>query len=296
MTLAAAAGMANAHRRGTGAGGHRRVPVGDDAEGAFPQTGTASRLVDDEVIGSSRSWDMARRMLAPLVALLVVLGLVSGVAVGYSMSSATPAAPIRVMPLGDSLTYGYPTVGGYRIRLAQLTAEAGMSVDFVGTLQHGPPELADKDHEGHGGLRIDELTPQVAAWVDAGQPDIVLLHVGTNDVAQEYQMEQAPSRLQALVEIVCQRRPGVRLVVASIGARDNPWTVLTDYNAGIQGVVATVRKGGCNAQFLDMNKVMRMADLPDDAHPNETGYRKMADSWFPVLRKTYDELRQEAGA
>jgi hypothetical protein len=231
---------------------------------------------------------MGRRTVASLVAVVLLTGLVSA----YSLSGPTTESPIKVMPLGDSITYGHPGTGGYRVELARLASEAGMSIDFVGTLHHGPPELTDKDHEGHGGWRIDELTPHIASWMAAGQPEIVLLHIGTNDVAEEYEMEQAPARLQALVQGICGARPGVRLIVASIGARDNPWNVLTDYNAAMPAVVDAARKDGCKAQFLDMNRAVLMADLPDKAHPNETGYSKMAESWFPVLRSTYDELRQ----
>ncbi len=236
-----------------------------------------------------RRWETwGRRALFALVASSLLIGL------HLVERSPSPEAvvPVRVMPLGDSITYGYPDTSGYRVGLAQLASQAGESIDFVGTLQHGPPELADKDHEGHGGWRIDQLTPNIASWMASGRPDIVLLHIGTNDVAENHEMAQAPARLQALLESICRNGPGVRLVVASIGARDNRWDVLTDFNAAIPGVVETVRSSGCNARFLDMNKALVQADLPDGAHPNKTGYDKIANSWFPVLRSAYAELRQ----
>ena len=40
-----------------------------------------------------------------------------------AVSAQTP--PIRIMPLGDSITNGYPVAGGYRGRLYQILTAAG---------------------------------------------------------------------------------------------------------------------------------------------------------------------------
>ena len=229
-----------------------------------------------------------RRLLASLAAVVLLVGLVTG----FAVYRATAQTPVRVMPLGDSLTYGYPDTGGYRVGLDRMVLQAGMSVDFVGSLHDGPPGLADQDHEGHGGWRIDQLTPHVDEWMAAAEPDVVLLHIGTNDIADKYQMETAPERLRTLVQTICRARPGVRVVLASVGASDVTWDVLTDYNGAMPRLVADAQREGCHARFLDMNKVMVQADFPDGAHPTVEGYAKMADAWFPVLRSTYDEVRQ----
>ena len=101
------------------------------------------------------------------------------------------------MPLGDSITRGKGdgnlSVGGYRAFLEDQLAAGGYSFDFVGSLVEGPPSLADKDHEGHGGLRIDQIGAQVQAWLGAADPDVVLLMIGTNDITQNYDLANAPA-------------------------------------------------------------------------------------------------------
>ncbi|HEX9060246.1 MAG TPA: GDSL-type esterase/lipase family protein, partial [Clostridia bacterium] len=87
----------------------------------------------------------------------------------------------KVMLLGDSITTGYPSTGGYRPFLWDLFCEKKIKVDFVGSRSGGPPELPDKDNEGHGGWTALQLAEGVKEWVDEYKPDTVLLMAGTND-------------------------------------------------------------------------------------------------------------------
>ena len=93
------------------------------------------------------------------------------------LSTAAAPPPIRVLPLGDSITYGYPVPGGYRLPLYQLLTNAGYNVDFTGTqTDNGAPELFDPDHEGHPGWTIrgiNSIVPDVLAATD--DPDVILL-------------------------------------------------------------------------------------------------------------------------
>src|ERR1035437_990497 len=101
---------------------------------------------------------------------------------------AQSVPPTRIMPLGDSITQGCcsTTEGGYRTKLyADLTAPAsGFNVDFVGTLSdvNANPLLPDHDHEGHGGYHIETIRNNIAFWSKKVEdPDVILLHIGTND-------------------------------------------------------------------------------------------------------------------
>ncbi|RKY75945.1 SGNH hydrolase, partial [candidate division KSB1 bacterium] len=51
----------------------------------------------------------------------------------------------KIMPLGDSITYGDST-GGFRDDLHTLLSDEGVDFDFVGSLQSGT--LPDRDNEG----------------------------------------------------------------------------------------------------------------------------------------------------
>ena len=85
----------------------------------------------------------------------------------FATTAQGQPAPIRIMPLGDSITYGYSSLsspGGYRAPLYQLLTNAGFNVDYIGTLTNNPaPSLPDWDQEGHPGWRIDEIDSNTRA-------------------------------------------------------------------------------------------------------------------------------------
>jgi lysophospholipase L1-like esterase len=101
------------------------------------------------------------------------------------------------MPLGDSLTSGIesdtpavlPMVDqrvGYRLALYNLLVKEGYLVDFVGSLEDGAGAgLADPDHEGHGGFTQTQVAGEVNRWLNQNPADVVLLHIGTNDLPRQ---------------------------------------------------------------------------------------------------------------
>ena len=112
--------------------------------------------------------------------------------------SAEPEGPVRIMPLGDSLTSGYRVPGGYRPQLHDGLTASGWSFDFVGSIS-SPTDMADPDHEGHNTYVIDELITTTAEMVPLYEPDIVLLLIGTNDVVSQKALSEAPDRLAELL-------------------------------------------------------------------------------------------------
>src|SRR6266850_1587438 len=145
-------------------------------------------------------------------------------------ASATPP-PIRILPLGDSITYGYSVPGGYRLPLYQLLTNAGYNVDFVGTqIDNGAADLPDPDHEGHSGWTIrgiNAIAQDVLAATD--DPDVVLLLIGVNDYNQNDDLANAHTRLQGLVENLATNRPSAKIIVANLLA-----TTLQPQDAEIQ--------------------------------------------------------------
>ena len=95
------------------------------------------------------------------------------------------------MPLGDSITESNMGQHSYRYYLWHMLINDGYQVNFVGSrhgVGNGPPANADfdMDHEGHAGWRADEILNHIQAWATAASPDVVLLHIGTNDVCQRH--------------------------------------------------------------------------------------------------------------
>jgi lysophospholipase L1-like esterase len=193
---------------------------------------------------------------------------------------------LTVMPLGDSITDGLNGTGGYRSDLWQLFQTDARFVDFVGSQAAGPVQLGDKNHEGHPGWRIDQVDAQVTGWLTGYQPDVVLLHIGTNDVIQNYALSQAPSRLSALIDHITTAVPGAEVYVSTIvpcadAGKDGQTQA---YNATIPGIVQAKANLGRHVHLVDMHAATSTADLSSDGvHPSNGGYSKMAARWYAEL-------------
>ncbi len=223
-----------------------------------------------------RSWLAGAAVLAVVAA--GVLGRVGA-------ASAESNGGVRVMPLGDSITEGTQVPGGYRIGLWQRMASGGYQVDFVGSQFNGPAQLGDHDHEGHPGWRIDQIDANVVGWLNTYQPHTVLLHIGTNDVLQNYNVSTAPNRLSTLIDHITATVPSAEVFVAQIIPLANAGqdaTVRT-FNAAIPAIVQSKVSAGKHVHLVDMHSALTAADLTDGIHPTAAGYDKMAAVWNSAL-------------
>jgi lysophospholipase L1-like esterase len=193
---------------------------------------------------------------------------------------------VRVMPLGDSITEGTQVPGGYRIGLWQRVTAGGYQVDFTGSQYNGPATLGDHDHEGHPGWRIDQLDANIAGWLRTSTPHTVLLHIGTNDVLQNYDVSRAPDRLSGLVDRITGTAPDAEVFVATITplAGDAREAAVRTFNAAVPGIVQRNRNAGKHVHLVDMHAALTTAELIDGVHPTAAGYDKMAAAWFAALK------------
>ncbi|MER5766390.1 FG-GAP-like repeat-containing protein [Streptomyces sp. NPDC001985] len=188
---------------------------------------------------------------------------------------------LTVMPLGDSITEGAgsSTRSSYRAALWPRLTGRTTALDFVGSQRHG--QLPDTDHEGHSGWLIDGLSANIDGWLAAARPNVVLLHIGTNDMDRNHQVATAPARLAGLIDQIVAASPATTVLVASLVPSTSPAVQarVTAYNAQIPGIVAERRAVGHKVEHVDMSAVTT-ADLRDRLHPNDAGYVKMADAFF----------------
>jgi lysophospholipase L1-like esterase len=201
---------------------------------------------------------------------------------------------ITIMPLGDSITYGQgsSTGAGYRLPLWKDLRARGFPLDFVGSLQTGPASF-DRDHEGHPGWRIKQITAEIINWLMTYRPRIILLHIGTNDFVKNDDPTQAPTRLSQLLNLITTTLPGATVIVAQIlplprSARLNAEVVA--YNATIPRMVQADVAQEKHVQYVDMYHAVPPSMLPDQIHPNDAGYTLMAKVWLhallPLLRRS----------
>ena len=220
-------------------------------------------------------------LLASLAA--SVLGLGATVA-----PAAAATAPLKIMPLGASMTYGYNSTdgNGYREVLRKhLVDEGGLSIDYVGSMKSGT--MADPDNEGHSGYRIDQVAAGTDAWLAAAKPSLVLLNVGTNDTIQNYQLATAPDRLSALIDKILTDDPGVTVMASTV--MPTPDTARNDLvkalNAKLPAIVAAKAAAGKKVHLVDIYSALTLADIgPDKIHPTDAGYAKIADRWYADLK------------
>jgi lysophospholipase L1-like esterase len=223
--------------------------------------------------------------------------LAAAVAVQTGVASAESNGGVRVMPLGDSITDGLTVPGGYRIGLWQRLVAGRYTVDFVGSLSNGPTSLGDHDHEGHSGWRIDQIDANIVTWLRNTTPHTVLLHIGTNDVAQNFDLPNAPNRLSALIDHITATVPGVEVFVSTIiplGSAALEANVRT-FNAAIPGIVQSKANAGQHVHLVDMHSALTAADLADGVHPNAGGYDKMAAVWFNALQSVPGSIGNPGG-
>ncbi len=198
---------------------------------------------------------------------------------GRTAEVAVPAAAstLRLMPLGDSITYGVgsSTGNGYRKPLWDTLSAEGHSLDFVGTVRSG--SMSDPDNEGHSGWRIDQIASIADGSLAQYRPNVVTLMIGTNDLNQNYQVSTASARLDSLIDQVVADAPDATVLVASliVSTSSVEEANRAAFNAQIPGMVQAKQAAGKHVGYVDMSS-LTAADLSDSLHPNDGGYQKMA--------------------
>ncbi|MFG2166738.1 cellulose binding domain-containing protein [Micromonospora chersina] len=228
-------------------------------------------------------------------ALAAVAALLPALAVGFALVSTAPpaaaaATPVRVMPLGDSIT-GSP--GCWRSVLWNRLQSTGYTdVDFVGTLgPQGCGQPYDGDNEGHGGYLVTNVANQnlLPGWLAATHPDVVLMHFGTNDVWSNIAPATILAAYSKLVDQMRAANPATTVLVAKIIPM-NPATCaecgqrVVALNALVDGWAAGKTTAASPVVVVDQwTGYSTATDTYDGVHPNAAGDQKMSDRWYPAL-------------
>jgi lysophospholipase L1-like esterase len=222
----------------------------------------------------------------------------------------TDGSPCKILPLGDSITYGVNDTGngGYRGPLFASAVAAGKKITFAGSLKNGPTTVSGmtfpQNNEGHSGWGISQVNPNsggntgIATLIpnpafsssSGGLPNIILLHIGTNDQGT-YSATQVTSDLSGLLDKLISNAPNAYIVVAQIiplGYGNN--SVIKTYNQSIPGLVQQRANAGKHITTVDMFTGFVPSTMlgSDSVHPNSAGYQFMASHWYgligPMLR------------
>lgn len=213
----------------------------------------------------------------------------------------TCAAPVRIMPLGDSITAGKSSGVddvtrqiSYRKDLWESLLAGSRSVDFVGSLINGEYYAGfDPQHEGHSGWTDARIAFHIydnggENWLNLNPPDVILLHIGTNALNPD------PTDVQNILNEIDQYEAATNRTVIVILARiidmvpNNP--TVHQFNDNVQAMAQVRIENGDKVILVDMEdgagliySLQPAGDMWDSLHPFASGYTKMAGVWLDAL-------------
>jgi hypothetical protein len=218
---------------------------------------------------------------------------------GGGGGGGSSAGTVKIMPLGDSITYDdarayYDSSGknlvpagertAYRSFLAYDLDDAGVSYDFVGSRRAGydvEPKF-DPDNEGHPGWTSWEIADHVYEFLEQNTPDVILLHIGTNDRAGG-RVDGVERILNEIDRFKKDHNKKIKVFVALI---INRWLwdrTIEKYNANLLALLQN--RNDPDIVIVDMREIISggHGDYLENTHPNKQGYKKIADVWFTAL-------------
>ncbi|MDO6392057.1 SGNH/GDSL hydrolase family protein [Pontibacter sp. BT731] len=245
----------------------------------------------------------------------------------FGMEAYSQAQPIKIMPLGNSITQGSHLFPSYRYELWKKLIDADVNFEFVGSQSlnynfdrqseapspnvndtYGGKTFTNK-HEGHWGWRADEILNgrngnSIASWAEAHKPDLVLLHLGTNDLFQKQSIETTLTDLRQIVGVLREKNPAVLIILAQLIPADPKDQYLKEvseqiplFNAQLPDLVTSLnndsRYPDSQVVLVDQNtgfnpaknpnSVVGQGDTYDGLHPNKLGEAKMAQVWLEAI-------------
>ncbi|CAG7962853.1 unnamed protein product [Penicillium nalgiovense] len=203
-------------------------------------------------------------------------------------SRDTKPFPLRVLPLGASITMGYKSAdgNGYRKWLRQQLRYAGWDVDMVGTLRSGT--MHDNDHDGHIGWRIDQIASHVKEIIPQ-QPNVILINAGTNDALQKYKVDTAGKRMDSLLTYLFDNIPNTTIILSTLTFNGEEPLLSTEINKQYLELAAKRRARNECLVLADMSSFIRWKQLVDKIHPTADGYKKMASVWWAAIQQAEEE-------
>lgn len=224
----------------------------------------------------------------------------------------------RIMPLGDSITQGNSSGEpqenrqvSYRKALWDKLIAAEYEIDFVGSMNSGSDIMGvdAADHEGHPGWHADtagdqDILGQVYTWLWTAHPvNVILLHIGTNDISAggEDAME-----ISAILDEIDRYENDfgidVWVILAKIinvnGHDCASGSTTTTFNDDVFNMAWNRMNSGDKIKIVDMEcatniiySLQPAGDMFNSLHPYQNpanpsiapGYIKMANGWYDAL-------------
>jgi lysophospholipase L1-like esterase len=248
-------------------------------------------------------------------ATIIFLGLITTGRSELVLNNFTASKPMKIMPIGDSITDDCSLNGAWRLYLQPLLETNGFPFTFTGRQISSPIGTFTKTHhEGycgaviappgvfgaHGYATTDGYLLKIVADAMAitnNRPDLVLLLIGANDIGRGRDpYVVATNDMSNLLNLIFTNVPSANIIICKISSLQNASvsglnygayaTNVIIYNAALQTVVDQRRAAGQNVFLADMFTAVdyNTMFMQDHVHPNSLGVNAMAKEFLARIQ------------
>ncbi len=198
--------------------------------------------------------------------------------------------PLKLMPIGDSITHASPKTGNYRCLLWNILQDLD-DFDFVGNMRgmvNREIEMnCDGDHESHARWKADQVLKVIRESATSNTPDIALIHLGTNDLVAGNSHGSTAHEIFRIITILREQSPHIAVLVAGIipNYQLNNQNKTIELNRRIRNMAESITSRNQPVIFVDQFSGYTPADSVDKIHPNRAGSEKIARKFHEALRQ-----------
>lgn len=227
------------------------------------------------------------------------------------------------MTLGNSITQGGETHPSYRYELWKLLIDADLDFEFVGSLdtnwhlnapdtEHGAdvasPVIGESykgqtftnKHEGHWGWTTQDILNgmgnptnykkdkgKLSEWLKGYTPDVVLMHLGTNDMIHSKGIDSTINRIERIVRQLRTDNEEVAILMAQVTPIPAHFAHVDStrkFNARIPKLASQLSTSKSPVIVVDINTGFNSSSYTyDSIHPNQNGEKFIAKRWFDAI-------------
>jgi len=216
------------------------------------------------------------------------------------VQTVTPLSKMRIMAVGDSITHGVRTgyAQSYRRQFTNLLNLNSCLHEMVGSqrgnFQH---DSYVSMHEGYSGHTADQLlyghtdsagtNKGISKMVSDNNPDVVLLHVGSNDMRMSHNIEDTVSEIDQIISIIHSADATTTVLLANlIPWLSNPVIEQSVKTLGDRIEAYVAQLGNSRVKLVDVRTGFQPhMMLPDAVHPAPEGEAHMAKRFY----QTYND-------
>lgn len=130
---------------------------------------------------------------------------------------------------------------------------------------------------------------QLPGWLSATKPDVVMMHLGTNDVWSNRSPAEITTAFSKLVDQMRASKATMKILVAKIipmnpsGCSECGQRVIA-LNTAIESWAVSKNSSSSTIKVVDVWTGFNTATMTGDGvHPNDAGNKKLAESWYQAV-------------